>query len=147
MREQKGVLNNQKGVATTEFVVVSFIFILFLAAFNFVGEVVLLKIKSLIEVRNLAFHESEAPDSLIGDFKRQTILTTQTPTAALDKCLSPYLIMKPSRVKAQVTLKPDAFFKEWGSFPVFSEQFLITEDSWKNLPSLILGGLASRCSG
>ena len=130
-----------------EFIVVSFVFILFLAAFNLIGETVLFKIKSLIAVRNLAFNETETGNFSTGEAQRQIILTAQTPSASLDRCLLPYFMTKPSRVRTQVAFKPDSFFKEWIPVPAISDRFLIAEDSWENVPPVVLGTLASRCSG
>ncbi|MHB8481825.1 MAG: hypothetical protein ACYDBV_03685 [Nitrospiria bacterium] len=147
MRGLRVGLSHQEGIATTEFIVVAFIFILFLALFNVIGKEVLFKIKSLIAVRNLAFHRSETIDPFMGQSQRETVLMAQTPAASLDKCFSPYLMIKPSRIKTQVRLKPGSFFKNFVPLPGVSDQFLMTEDSWKNIPPFVLGSLASRCPG
>lgn len=144
MRRKK-ILNDQKGIATTEFVIVSFVFVIIFAAFVMISDTVLFKMKSLMTVRSLAFNMTEQDIGV--SFKREVVGAFQTPSMILDKCLSPDLASRPSRIKAQVNLEMPGFFKELITEPPISDQYLIARDTWKGLSPAVIGVLVAACPG
>lgn len=141
-------VNNQKGIATTEMVVVSFIFILILAAFLILSNTILSKIDSLIQVRNLAFNQTGSEDLQVKNFKRVLVREGQARSFPMDRCLSVYLASKPSRVQAEVQLKTSSsLMGEVLKISNIIDRFRITEDSWQGLNPVLLGNLVANCPG
>jgi hypothetical protein len=141
----KILLNNKRGAATTEFIIVSFVFVMVFAAFAMIGDTILFKIKSLITARSLAFNLSEDEQGV--STKRKVIRVYETPSMILDKCLSPELADRPSRVKAEVKLEAPGFFKEFIPVPEIEDQYLVARDTWKGLSPEVISALVAACPG
>ena len=143
--EGKILLNDKRGAATTEFIVVSFVFVMVFAASALIGDTILFKIKSLITARSIVFNLPGSEEGF--SVKREVILADETPSMILDKCLSPELAGRPSRVIAEVELEVPGFFKDIIPAPKISDHFLVARDTWKGLSPEVISGLVASCSG
>jgi hypothetical protein len=137
--------SNEKGAATTEFVVVSFVFVIIFAGFVLIGETILSKMKSLMMARNLVFDQYDNPDFDHSSHQLEIVMAAKTPEVMLDKCLWSYFAVKPSRKQAQVNLEVATFFDAW--FPGFriSDHYLIAQNSWKGLSPTAMAALIAGC--
>jgi hypothetical protein len=138
-------VRNQRGIATTEFIVVSFVFVVIFAGFVLIGETIMSKMKSLIMARNLAFDQIDRSE--FGNFSHrlEVVMAAKTPEVMLDKCLWPYFAVKPSRKQAQVNLDVATFFDAWVPGFRISDQYLIAQNSWQGISPAAMAALVTGC--
>ncbi|MBI1823071.1 MAG: hypothetical protein HY200_00800 [Nitrospirae bacterium] len=137
---------NERGIATTEFIIVNLVFVIFLAGFMLIGNTILAKMKSLILVRNIAFNQNDGLEEMNSIHHSDVIQASKTPSILLDRCLRPYFGVKKSRIISEAQTEVSTPFNDWIPHRIISDQYHLATDTWKAQSSLAIGVLVASCS-
>jgi len=139
------LLRNQKGIATTEFVLVLTSFVAILAALLLNSRLVQTKIESLVSVRNLVWKESARVQ--IANESKDVILASEMPDLMMDRCLIPILSRKPVRIRGEIRNEPESSYLDLFPKSGFTDHFEIAIDSWKDLSPEEFMAVLAQCQG